>query len=86
MTQLAANPTLATMSKVQQVLQDAEGPVTRYELHKRLAGSVNYPVLEAVLGYLGQLRVIVDEGVGGKVLWVHNPKARSLFESSRRVS
>lgn len=83
---LVANPTLSTVAKVQAVLEDAEGPISRYELHKRLGGAVNYPVLEAVIGYFGGLRVVVDEGAGGKVLWVHNPKARALFQSSRRVS
>lgn len=85
MTGLIANPTLATVNKVQRVLEEADGPISRYELHKRLAGAVNYPVLDAVLGYFAQLKVIVDEGSGGKVLWVHNPKARGLFESSRRI-
>lgn len=83
---LIANPTLATVSKVQGVLEDAEGPISRYELHKRLDGTVNYPVLDAILGYFSELKVVVDEGSGGKVLWVHNPKARSLFESSRRIA
>jgi hypothetical protein len=83
---LVANPTLATVAKVQGVLEDAEGPVSRYELHKRLGGTVNYPVLDAVLDYFSGLKVIVDEGVGGKVLWVHNPKARGLFELSRRIT
>jgi hypothetical protein len=82
---LVANPTLATVTKVQSILQDAEGPVTRYELHKRLEGTVNYPVLNAILAYFGELRLIVDEGAGGKVLWVHNPSARSLLASSRKV-
>ncbi|MEA3137408.1 MAG: hypothetical protein QOC71_1689 [Thermoplasmata archaeon] len=83
---LVANPTLATLSKVQGILEGAEGPISRYELHKRLEGTVNYPVLDAVLGYFSGLKVIVDEGAGGKVLWVHNPKARGLFESSRRIA
>lgn len=80
------NPTLATVSKVQETLQEAEGPVSRYELHKRLGGSVNYPVLDTILSYFAQLMVVVDEGAGGKIFWVHNPKARALFESSRRIS
>lgn len=86
MRQALANPTLATMAKVQRVLEDAAGPITRYQLHKRLEGTVNYPVLDAALGYFAALRLIVDEGPRGKVLWVHNPRARGLVESSRRVS
>ncbi len=86
MAQAVANPTLATVAKVQQALEDADGPVSRYELHKRLEGTVNYPVLDAVLAYFSRLRVVHDEGAGGKVLWIHNPKARALFESSRRVA
>lgn len=81
----AANPTLATVAKVQRVLKNAEGPVSRYQLHKRLRGTVNYPVLDAILGYFAELRVVYDEGAGGKVLWIHNPKAGDLFASSRRV-
>ena len=81
-----ANPTLATVAKVQKALERADGPISRYELHKRLGGTVNYPVLEAVLGYFAQLRVIHDEGVGGKLLWIHNPAARALLGSSRRVA
>ena len=86
--QLVANPTLHTISRVQEVLVSAEGPLTRYEIHKRLEGSVNHPVLEAVLNYFGQLKVIVDEGPGGKVLWIHNvsAKARALFGASKRVA
>lgn len=85
---LAANPTLATLVKVQAVLQSAGEPLTRYELHKRLGGSVNYRVLESVLNYFAEMRLVVDEGKGRKVLWVHttHPKARRLFASSRRVA
>lgn len=85
---LTHNPTLATLVKVQSVLQSAGEPLTRYELHKRLGASVNYPVLEAVLTYFAEMRLVVDEGKGGKVLWVHatHPKARKLFASSRRVA
>lgn len=83
-----SNPTLATIVKIQTILEDAGEPLTRYELHKRLGGSVNYPVLESVLNYLAMLRLVVDEGKGGKVLWVHavRPNARQLFASSRRVA
>jgi hypothetical protein len=88
MSQFVANPTLATVTRVQDVLEAAEGPLTRYELHKRLGGSVNYPVLEAVLHFFSELKVVVDEGAGGKILWVHNTqaKARSLFAASKRVA
>jgi len=86
MPQWIANPTLATVSKVQGVLTDAGEPLSRYELHKRLGGSVNYPVLDAILRYFTELKVVYDEGAGGKVLWIHNAKARALFESSRRVA
>ena len=85
--QLDRNPTLATVVKVQAVLEDAEEPMTRYEIHKRLGGSVNYPVLESVLNYFAEMRLIVDEGKRGNVLWVHNThsKAGKLFSASRRV-
>lgn len=85
---LVHNPTLATVVKVQSVLEAAGEPLTRYELHKRLRGSVNYPVLESVLTYFAEMRLVVDEGKGGKVLWVHttHPKATKLFASSRRVA
>jgi hypothetical protein len=85
---LKVNPTLLTIRKVQGVLQDAERPISRYEIHKRLLGSVNYPVIDAVLDHLAKLRLIVDEGAGGKVLWVHatSEAARKLFRASRRVA
>ncbi len=86
MAQLVANPNLATVSKVQEVLRDAGEPLSRYELHKRLGGSVNYPVLDAVLNYFAALKVVYDEGPGGKALWIHAPQARKLFESSRLVA
>ncbi|MCA1819206.1 MAG: hypothetical protein LC620_04010 [Halobacteriales archaeon] len=86
MPQLVANPTLATVSKVQGVLEEAAEPLSRYELHKRLGGSVNYPVLDAILHYFSELKVVYDEGAGGKVLWIHAPKARKLFDASRRVA
>ena len=60
--------------------------MSRYQLHKRLEGTVNYPVIEAVLAYFAQLKVVYDEGPGGRFLWIHNPAARALFESSRRVA
>lgn len=86
--QLLQNPTLATLVKVQDVLEEAEGPLSRYEIHKRLRSAVNYPVLDAILSYLNEMKLIVDEGKGGKVLWVHNTQARArkLFASSRRVA
>ncbi len=84
----AENPTLATITRVQRVLQEADGPITRYQLHKRLKGRVNYPVLDAVLAYFSELKVVVDEGAGGKILWVHatSSEARDLYRSSRRVA
>lgn len=84
----ASNPTLATVQRVQEVLQGAEGPITRYELHKRLGGAVNYPVLEAVLRYFDSLGLVADEGKGGKVLWTHdeNPRTRALLQASRPSS
>lgn len=85
---LLENPTLATLVKVQTVLEEAEGPVSRYEIHKRLGAAVNYPVLESILAYLAEMKLVVDEGKGGTVLWVHNThaRARKLFASSRRVA
>jgi uncharacterized protein len=80
-----ANPTLSTLAKVQGVLEAADGPISRYQLHKRLGGAVNYPVLDAALGYFSSLKVVYDEGAGGKVLWVHNPGAAELFKASRPV-
>lgn len=64
-----ANPTLATVGKVQAVLEQAGGPMSRYELHKRLEGTVNYPVLEAALEHFTRLGVLDDGGPGGKVSW-----------------
>ena len=86
--QLLENPTLATLVKVQTILEDAEAPLSRYEIHKRLAAAVNYPVLESILAYLTEMKLVVDEGKGGKILWVHNTnaRARKLFGSSRRVA
>jgi hypothetical protein len=83
-----SNPTLATVQRVQKVMQDAEGPITRYELHKRLDAAVNYPVLDAVLHYFDALGLIADEGKGGKVLWIHSehPRMRALLKASRRSS
>lgn len=85
---LAENPTLETLVKVQTVLEEAEAPLSRYEIHKRVGRAVNYPVIESILAYLAEMRLVVDEGKGGKVLWVHNvhAKARSLFARSRRVA
>lgn len=80
-----ANPTLATVAKVQAILEAADGPMSRYQLHKRLRGTVNYPVLEAILGYFAELKVVYDEGPGGRFLWIHNPAARHLLETGRRV-
>lgn len=81
------NPTLSTILRVQRVLKTAEGPISRYVAHQRLKGSVNYPVLDAIVTFYARLHVLVDEGRGGKVLWVRNehPAARSLFRASRRV-
>ena len=75
MSGLVANPTLATIAKVQRVLRDAATPISRYELHKRLGGTVNYPVLEAVLRHFAQLNVLHDDGAGGKVRWTQDPEA-----------
>lgn len=86
--QLLENPTLATLVKVQATLEVAGKPLSRYEIHKRLGGAVNYPVLDSILAYLAEMRLVVDEGKGGKVLWIHNThtRARKLFASSRRVA
>ena len=82
------NPTMTTLQRIQKVLEEAPGPLTRYEIHKRLRGAVNPQVIEAALGYLSSLSLIHDEGPRGRVLWIYNPspRFRELVKRSRRVA
>lgn len=73
---------LGTVEAVERVLQDAEGPVTRYYVRKRLSemGRATTPArLERVLGYLFSHDLAIEGSKG--IQWT-----RSGSDSLRRAS
>ena len=67
-------PTIATLRAIEQVLDAAHGPVSRYQIRQALPTRISAPLLDEALRYLSDHALIHDEGPGGKV--VATPKRR----------
>jgi hypothetical protein len=76
-------PNLKTVLMVEEVLQNAEKPLTRTEIKKRLKTKVMHQTLNVILKYLDESCKIIDWK--GKIVWAHNnsPKVKRLLKRSQ---
>lgn len=67
---LKANPTLATFRRVQQILQDADGPLSFAEVARRLPAAKTRP--ETVKACVAELSRLGFVAVGSKgIVWAY---------------
>ncbi len=64
-------PTIATLRAIEAVLRREAVPLTRYRIRQALGNRVAAPLLDEALAYMAEHEMVYDEGVGGKVLWIH---------------
>ena len=78
-------PNLKTVLMVEKVLEDADEPITREELKRRLPVKIMHQTLNVILDYFEDKGMIYDGRKG--ILWTYNPnpKFREILEKSIRV-
>ena len=64
-------PNLKTVLLVEEVLREADGPITRTELKKRLPVSIMHQTLNVILKYFEERGMIFDGRKG--ISWIYNP-------------
>ncbi len=67
-------PTLKTVLLVEEVLRNADGPITRAEIKRRLPVDIMHQTLNIILTYLEQRGMIYDSRKG--VIWLEPPSAK----------
>ena len=85
MQQILHYPSLKTVLMVEEVLQDADGPLTREELKRRLPTKVMHQTLNVILEYLERSGKILDGRKG--IVWIYNesPKLKKAIEKGIEV-
>lgn len=63
-------PTVATLKAIEDVLQKAAVPMTRYRIRQALGNRIAQPLLDEALEYMADHEMVYDEGPGGNVLWI----------------
>lgn len=72
--QILHYPNLKTVLLVEKVLKEAEKPLTRYQILKKLNNKVMKQTLNVVIEYLEERGVVLDGKKG--VLWTFQPKSK----------
>lgn len=78
-------PNLKTVLMVEEVLKDADTPLSRNEIKRRLPSKVMHQTLNLILNYLGESGKILDGSKG--IVWIfnENPEFRRILDKSVRV-
>lgn len=78
-------PNLKTVLQVEEVLKEADGPITREEIKRRLLSGIMHPTLNVILSYLEERGMIYDGHKG--ISWIYNPsqKLQQIIASSVKV-
>lgn len=63
-------PTVATLRDIESVLREASIPLSRYKIRQALGNRIAQPLLDEALDYMAEHEMVVDEGPGGKVVWI----------------
>ncbi len=78
-------PNLKTVLMVEEVLKDADTPLSRNEIKRRLPSKVMHQTLNLILNYLEESGKILDGSKG--IVWIfnENPEFRRILDKSVRV-
>ncbi len=78
-------PNLNTMLEVEKVLKDADGPLSREEIKRRLPTKIMHQTLNLILSYM-ENRGLIFIGEKG-VTWTYNPspKLRRAIEKGVEI-
>ena len=78
-------PTLKTVLLVEEILKDAKGPLSRYEIMKRAKNKIMRQTLNTIIDYMGKRGMVLDSEKG--VLWTYTPptKMKKLLKESVEV-
>ncbi len=68
-------PTTKTLRVIEDVLAKAAVPLSRYQIRKALRERISQPLLDEALDYMADHEMVLDEGPGGKVLWIRTSAA-----------
>ena len=85
MQQILHYPSLKTVLMVEEILQDANEPLTREELKRRLPKKIMHQTLNIILEYLERSGKIIDGRKG--IVWIYNesPKIKMAIEKGIEV-
>ena len=64
-------PNLKTVLAVESVIKEADGPITRAEIKRRLDSSIMHQTLNVILAYLEENGLIYDGRKG--IIWLKQP-------------
>ncbi|MFH0986672.1 MAG: hypothetical protein V1911_01345 [Candidatus Micrarchaeota archaeon] len=78
-------PNLKTVLMVEEALKEADGPITREELKRRLPKQVMTQTLNIILAYFEEKGMILDGHKGISYLEPPNAKLKKLIEGGIRV-
>ena len=67
-------PSLKTVLMVESVLREAEEPLSRSEIKRRLPAQIMHQTLNLILKYLENRGMIIDGPKG--ILWTYNPSKK----------
>ena len=67
-------PNLKTILMVEKVLREADGPLKREEIKRRLEKKVQHQTLNVILTYFREHNFIVDGHQG--IVWIYNPSPK----------
>jgi len=67
-------PNLSTMLEVEKVLKEADGPISKEELKRRLPAKIMHQTLNLILAYMENRGLILSGQKG--ILWTYNPSPK----------
>lgn len=72
--QIIHYPNLSTMLEVEKVLRDADEPLSKEEIKRRLPTKIMHQTLNLILAYM-ENRGLIHAGEKG-ILWTYNPSPK----------
>ena len=75
-------PNLSTMLEVERVLKEAEEPISKEEIKRRLPTKIMHQTLNLILKYMENRGLIHADEKG--ILWTYNPKPEDAESHGKR--
>lgn len=84
-TEIIHYPNLSTMLEVEKVLKNADIPLSREEIKRRLPAKIMHQTLNIILAYM-ENRGLIHAGQKG-IIWTYNPsrKLRNAIEKGVEI-